>query len=393
MPLDSRPPAFPRMRRLRLLYPWYGTTSGISGCATHFLDALEANPELRARFAPEHWLTTANPAVRRAYQRQLYPHVFGKVLHRVATQRWLSTHVVRRYARSARSGDVAWLFPSVEAPVYREMRERGCFVVKELINTALGAHRDSLVRAHEVLGWEPGVLPPFPNIEEERQQLPHAHVFFSCSPQVTRTFVEAGADPARMVETSYAWSPEEFRPRRTPHEGFRFLFVAAGSVRKGLPHLLLAWERARVDATLVVVGRLDTVVEQRCGALLRGPRIEYHPWTRDLAGVYSGADAFVLPSFEEGSPLVSYLALAAGLPCLMTPESAGWVVRDGIEGLHAPAGDTEAWAQLLRRCVEDRELVQRLAANAAPRAAEYTWAKVMERRCKALLERLAAAGQ
>ncbi len=331
--------------------------------------------------------------MRRDYQHVLLPYLFARSIYRMFGEgRWMPGLVAKRYLHSLRQGDVAWLFPSVDASTYREARARGCFVVKELINTALGAHREALVRAHEVLGWQPGSLPPHPDIDEERRQLPHVDAFFTCSPMVTSTFVAAGADPARMIESSYGWSPEQFRPEHRAHEGFRFLFVAAGSVRKGLPHLLLAWERARLDATLVVVGKLDATVEARCGARLRGPGIEYHPYTRELGSVYGGADAFVLPSFEEGSPLVSYLALAAGLPCLMTPEAAGWVVRDGVEGLHAPAGDTEAWAEVLRRCAGDAELVSRLAANARPRALEYTWDKVMARRCRALLDRLQPEG-
>lgn len=382
------------MRRLRLVYPWHGSVAGIPGCARSLLDALAADSTLSAELAPEYWLTSAPARVRRDHQREVFPRLLALVLYRLCGEpQWMSDFTTARYARSLRAGDIAWLFPSVRAPRYREARQRGCFVVKELINTALGAHREALVRAHEVLGWQPGALPPLPDIEEERQQLPHVDAFFTCSPQVTSTFVAAGADPARMIETSYGWSPEQFRPERRPHQGFRFLFVAAGSVRKGLPHLLLAWERARLDATLVVVGKLDPQVEQHCSAQLRGRGIEYHPYTSDLSGIYGGADAFVLPSFEEGSPLVSYLALAAGLPCLMTPESAGWVVRDGVEGLHAPAGDTEAWAELLRRCAGDQALMARLGANARPRALEYTWDKVMARRCRALLERVQRSGQ
>lgn len=358
------------------------------------LDALAGDPGLKRELQPEFWLTTAAPAARRDYQHELYPHALARVLYRFTReQRWICNWVTRRYLRALRSGDIAWLFPSVEAPAYREARERGCFVVKELINTALGDHREALVRAHESLGWPPGKLPPLPNIEEERQQLPHVDAFFTCSPQVTSTFVAAGADPARMIETSYGWSPSEFHAVHRPHQGFRFLFVASGSVRKGLPHLLLAWELARLDATLVVVGKLDDVVAQRCKRQLEGRGVEYHPWTRDLTGLYSSADAFVLPSFEEGSPLVSYLALAAGLPCLVTPESAGWVVRDGVEGLHAPAGDTEAWAELLRRCVGDPALVQELGRKARQRSLDYTWERVMARRCKALLERIPRSGQ
>ena len=55
----------------------------------------------------------------------------------------------------------------------------------------------------------------------------------------------------------------------------------------------------------------------------------------------AAADVFVFPSLFEGSAVVTYEALACGLPCVVTPE-AGSVVRDGVEGLVVPSADVEA---------------------------------------------------
>ena len=378
------------MRRLRLLFPWYATTTGISGVALQLLDSVVRDARLSAAFEPEYWLTRAQPEARRSYLRSALPRLPARIAARFEfSDRWFHNRVVRRFLQRALPGDVAWLFPSVEAHVYREAKQRDCIVVKELVNTALGAHREALLRAYDALGWPPGPLPPHSHIEEECEQLPFADYLFSCSPEVTRTFVAAGAAADRIIETSYGWDPDGFQPVVRRGEGKpRFLFVAAGGVRKGLPHLLQAWHRARLDATLVLVGGIEPDVATRCADLLNSPSIEHHSYTEDLAPLYGGADAFVLPSFEEGSPLVSYLALAAGLPCLFTPASAGWVVRDGVEGLVAAPDDVEAWVELLRRTAGDRQLREELGANALVRSRDYTWQKVMARRCDALLDRL-----
>ena len=50
----------------------------------------------------------------------------------------------------------------------------------------------------------------------------------------------------------------------------------------------------------------------------------------------AAADVFVFPSLFEGSAVVTYEALACGLPSVVTP-SAGSVVRDGAEGFLVPA--------------------------------------------------------
>lgn len=67
-----------------------------------------------------------------------------------------------------------------------------------------------------------------------------------------------------------------------------------------------------------------------------------------------------------------------------SPEAAGWVVRDGEEGLLAPAGDHAAWVELLRRATEDRPLMEQLGARGRVRSQLYTWSQVMQRRCAAL---------
>jgi len=55
----------------------------------------------------------------------------------------------------------------------------------------------------------------------------------------------------------------------------------------------------------------------------------------------------VLPSLAEGSAGVIYEALASGF-AVITTESAGSVVRDGIEGFIVPEGDPQALQIVLK---------------------------------------------
>jgi glycosyltransferase involved in cell wall biosynthesis len=98
----------------------------------------------------------------------------------------------------------------------------------------------------------------------------------------------------------------------------------------------------------------------------------------DIKQEYQVADVFVLPSVAEGSALVTYEALACGIP-VITTESAGSVVRDGVEGFIVPESDADALAERIEELVENRELRSCMGKAARERAKEYTWNRYAER--------------
>lgn len=81
--------------------------------------------------------------------------------------------------------------------------------------------------------------------------------------------------------------------------------------------------------------------------------------------LYAGADAAVLPSYSEGSPIALLEAAAHGLPIVAThvggvPE----MLVDGESALLVPPHDEHALAAALQRIVTDRALGARLGRNA-----------------------------
>jgi glycosyltransferase involved in cell wall biosynthesis len=86
----------------------------------------------------------------------------------------------------------------------------------------------------------------------------------------------------------------------------------------------------------------------------------------------AAADVFVFPTLFEGSAVVTYEALACGLPSIVTP-NAGAVVREGAEGMLVPAGDVERLAAAIERLGGDPALRAAMARAARRRALEFTW--------------------
>ena len=70
--------------------------------------------------------------------------------------------------------------------------------------------------------------------------------------------------------------------------------------------------------------------------------------------------------------MVTYEALACGLPSVVTP-AAGSVVRDGVEGFVVAPRDVDALARRMEQLGGSPRLRARMAAAARARALEFDW--------------------
>ena len=114
-----------------------------------------------------------------------------------------------------------------------------------------------------------------------------------------------------------------------------------------------------VDAALLMVGDGPDRdhVEERASQLEIVRHCFFLGYQEDVAGWYQAFDTMILPSANEGTPVVVIEALAAGCPVVAT--SVGGVpdvVHEGVDGFLVPAGDTEAMADRLERLARDPEL-------------------------------------
>ncbi len=156
---------------------------------------------------------------------------------------------------------------------------------------------------------------------------PADHVIVA-SQFTARSLHAAGCPPEKISVVPYGCSFREPDAAEggvsvSPLEKPYFLFVGSGTQRKGLHHLLEAWETCGVSNTheLVVIAR---TVEPELQAMLARAKSVRH-----LAGVsgaelmrwFTHARAFVLPSLSEGFGHVYLEALACGCPVIGTKNS------------------------------------------------------------------------
>lgn len=165
----------------------------------------------------------------------------------------------------------------------------------------------------------------------------------------------------RMTVDADTYHPPS-RPRR--HGGrVRLLTVGRLVPEKG-PSILveavdvLRGEGIDVELRLVGAGPLAESLEKDIARRDLADRITLTgPIGQDeLPDVYRWADIFVLPSFQEGLPVVLMEALATELPVLTTQiAGVSELVTDGVEGRLVPAGRVDRLAAVLAELVADPE--------------------------------------
>lgn len=149
-----------------------------------------------------------------------------------------------------------------------------------------------------------------------------------------------------------------------------FLTVARLDAQKGHDVLLRAAALVPgVQFALAGEGPERSSLEEFTAELGLGDRVRFLGSRTDVPALLATADAFVLSSHVEGSPLAILEAMAAGKPVIATAiGGTDEVVEHGQTGLLVPQGDVEALAAAMRELAEDSALRMRLGAMARVRA-------------------------
>jgi len=161
--------------------------------------------------------------------------------------------------------------------------------------------------------------------------------------------------------------------RNDGSEVLRFIYAGQISLRKGIPTLLQAWEKAALrSAELQLVGSWY-LSESKRASLPRGVTHVSALSSEALRDHYRRADVFVFPSFFEGFGLVLLEAMACGLPAIASTATAGADVLTEASGRLLPVGDLDGLVDALRWFDQNRGRLPAMGRAARKRAEECTW--------------------
>jgi glycosyltransferase involved in cell wall biosynthesis len=172
-----------------------------------------------------------------------------------------------------------------------------------------------------------------------------------CASSFTRdTLVEAGANPENCTVVPYGISRREEELLPSLPDTFEVLFVGSGVQRKGLHHLLKAWQRVSLSSTsrLTLVCRIMDPGIEDLAAGVPGIRILEGVSQSHLHELYKTSTLFAMPSLIEGFGQVYLEALSFGCPVLGTSNTCLPDLGTEEDGVFTtPAGDIERLSELL----------------------------------------------
>lgn len=308
------------------------------------------------------------------------PDVHAKVADRAS--RWFD----RAAARALQPGDKVVVLPAGAA--LRGIRAARALGAVSVLDYTTAHHTTTLELTREEHRLRPDFASTLPlaYFDATRharmdQEIAEADRILVLSSFARETFVQRGVPEEKLEVTPLGVDLEMFSPATAPREdgSFRILFAGQISQYKGISYLVDAFERAAIpDSELVFLGRPIGPTDawlSRPGVSLLAPVPIY-----EMPDVYRSADVYVLPSIFEGFPQTAIMAMACGLPSILSENTFGAdVLRDGEDGFIVPIRDPDAIAERLRVLHADPTRRRAMGAAARRRAEDFSWARYGER--------------
>jgi alpha-maltose-1-phosphate synthase len=184
-----------------------------------------------------------------------------------------------------------------------------------------------------------------------------------------------------IITIPYGTPADEIVPRsQSPDGSFAVLFAGHIGLRKGVPHLIEAWEKLKLrDAQLYTAGSMNlppaylaahAASFKNLGALPQGELLE----------VMKRVDLMVFPSLADGFGLVIGEAMACGIPVLTTTNTGGpELITDGVEGWCVSPHKVDPLIERLEWSYRNRQELYRMGQRARETAERWTWSDYRRR--------------
>ena len=189
-------------------------------------------------------------------------------------------------------------------------------------------------------------------------------------------YIPNGIDTATRSQSTSFLEAHGIRP------GQYLLAVGRITPEKGFEHLIEAANRIDSATQVVIAGGSDhdTAYFEKLKSLDTSHKVVFTGFTtgEDLRQLYSHARLFVLPSLNEGFPLVMLEAMSYGLPMAVSDITATHLVNlPGTD--YFQAADTDDMARVIALKLEQAE-----QSPVSYDLKEFDWSEVSQSTCRQL---------
>ncbi|MGA9459283.1 MAG: glycosyltransferase family 4 protein [Desulfobaccales bacterium] len=220
-------------------------------------------------------------------------------------------------------------------------------------------------------------------IDKELLEYQEADFISIPSLYVKETFLQRGVPAAKLLHVPYGVDLSNFYPVPKVDKTFRVIHCGNLSLRKGVHYLLQAFSELKLPgAELWLIGKVTDEISPFLkqyaspAVILQGTFPE-----RELHKYFSQGSVFCLASIEEGLAMVQPMAMACGLPLIITTNTGGAdLVREGREGFILPIRDVAALNEKILYCYENPEEARCMGEAGRRRVRTgFTWADHSEK--------------
>ena len=372
------------MIKINSFYPNYFVNAGIAGAAYNIIKGMES-PNCQVRLMG----IASDSSLNDDFYKSAIPNFAKRISYKILSDKTLKIISESIFLKSISDSDYVYLWPGISLDVHKTVKNSGYKIIYESVNTPASNIKTILDAEYARLK-----LPAAHGITQEiiaieLKMLELSDYIYSCSPIMTASILDIGMSKSKILDTSYGLSANAIFEDSTFKRSEKslpptFIFVGTIGVRKGVHLLLDYWVKAKLNAKLILVGNIEEAIKPIVMSYFNKHNVLHIPYTPDLSSIYKSADVFILPSLEEGSPLVTYMALGAGLPVIVSPMGGGGVIVDSEDGFVIEPHDENKWIEHMRLLAESQELREKLSVHSKTKALNYVWNVVGAKRLHSL---------
>jgi alpha-maltose-1-phosphate synthase len=260
-------------------------------------------------------------------------------------------------ARHPRQVDVMDALAGVGLEAGRVLHSLGIPWVVNRSSTHLLHQKRILEEEYFSLGLPPPIITSRQGLARALAEYEEADAVVVPSEYCRNTFLERGISAQKLHRCTFGVDLSIYTHRGTPPQNiFRICFVGAYSIRKGIHYLFDAIRplvQSRICECWLIGAPQDearSILAQNSDLFIdKGffPRVE-------LPKLYSASHVLVLPSLEEGLPLVVPQAIACGTPVIVSEATgAADIITNGVEGFIVPCQDSRAIREKIQWMVDN----------------------------------------
>lgn len=291
--------------------------------------------------------------------------LFGKIFNRLSNQKGFG------------NASIAFGMNTASFEWFTNAKNKGLYCVLEQCIAPFSIYQNLISDEYQLWNnWEHKKIINHEHsiMEREIKEWDLANLIICGSEFVVDGLQMCGIERQKCITVPYAVDVKQYRQKslkeNNKNRPINVLFLGSVGLRKGIQYLNLALSNIDTKYVNVKAAGGVALLTHAVAAIQKNMEVLGLIPRSEIPELLAWADVLVLPSICEGSALVTYEALASGVPVITTP-NAGSPVIDGETGYIVPIRDSLAIAEKLERLAAAPELLKDMSAAARRYAEEH----------------------